>query len=470
MYLPFDIWQHIAQFIPHEILWTLYSVNSAFFDLAMEERYRDVSFGPEDGDIMPNFVKLQDPVVASRVRSIYFRPTVFLADGRSLANWVKRALVRTDSNGGGPLIGSERKTLKQMSAAFDAIVDLRAFHLHCWPSDDSDTIHLSVPFIHAAFTCVGRSLRELVLDASLEALGCALNPSLIFTGLETLVIRFCKSYRLPPAVKVLRDTVIPFVNNHHSTLRTFDLAEPNFKVTVDFDVTALFFGMTHFLRLRKLLVGIPLNGPETIAFRRFLDLHKTQISHLEILNEHALSFYDGGPLFGLRHLVLAKPSFTPKYEKLISFLQMSGGYLTCLVLSDYQIGYNAALDVFPALSQCEMLQELFIRADLPDSYFLNLLAESLPNLYTVHLAVHRDDTSIRSLFGYDTDWRYPPVSKLRRLRIVVPNEISKKVVVQCQYNFRVTFPGIHCTLVAPEPVVIPDDQGTGRVRVELNTV
>lgn len=286
-----------------------------------------------------------------------------------------------------------------MTSAFDAMTHLEEFHLHCWPSDDTDTLASSIPFIHAAFASLGSNLRELIMDASLESLSHAVGPDLVFNSLEVLLIRFCKSYKLPHAAKVLRDIVVPFINNHQSTLRSFDLAEPNFKVKMDFEVTALFFGMTYFPHLWKISVGVPLNGLETVALTRFLDRHKAQILHLEILNEHGGSFYDVEPLIGLQHLVLAKPSHLPHYEKLISLLQNSGGYLRSLTLVNHQIGYNAAIAVFLAISQCEMLQELSLRADFPDSYLLNLFAESLPNIYAVNLLVDRDALSIRSV-GY----------------------------------------------------------------------
>jgi hypothetical protein len=37
-----EVWLHIASFIPTESLRDLISVNTVFFDLAMDERYRDV--------------------------------------------------------------------------------------------------------------------------------------------------------------------------------------------------------------------------------------------------------------------------------------------------------------------------------------------------------------------------------------------------------------------------------------------
>jgi hypothetical protein len=38
-----DIWALIAQFIPLDALWSLRTVNSAFFQTAMDARYRKVS-------------------------------------------------------------------------------------------------------------------------------------------------------------------------------------------------------------------------------------------------------------------------------------------------------------------------------------------------------------------------------------------------------------------------------------------
>ena len=41
--IPSDVWLYIAQFIPAIVLRDMISVNSVFFDLAMDERYREVS-------------------------------------------------------------------------------------------------------------------------------------------------------------------------------------------------------------------------------------------------------------------------------------------------------------------------------------------------------------------------------------------------------------------------------------------
>jgi hypothetical protein len=40
--LPFDVWLHIGSFIPPEQLKALYTLNCAFFNLEMNERYKAV--------------------------------------------------------------------------------------------------------------------------------------------------------------------------------------------------------------------------------------------------------------------------------------------------------------------------------------------------------------------------------------------------------------------------------------------
>jgi hypothetical protein len=43
MDIPLEIWLLIAQFIPDHIIWGLRTLNSAFFQAAMDARYRDIT-------------------------------------------------------------------------------------------------------------------------------------------------------------------------------------------------------------------------------------------------------------------------------------------------------------------------------------------------------------------------------------------------------------------------------------------
>lgn len=44
MSLPNDVWLQIVQFISPSAIQTLYSLNSAFFNVAMDYRYQQISF------------------------------------------------------------------------------------------------------------------------------------------------------------------------------------------------------------------------------------------------------------------------------------------------------------------------------------------------------------------------------------------------------------------------------------------
>ena len=49
--IPPEIWFHIAKFIPNEDLRDLLGVNSVFFNIAMDIRYRELVVGTTDKDI-----------------------------------------------------------------------------------------------------------------------------------------------------------------------------------------------------------------------------------------------------------------------------------------------------------------------------------------------------------------------------------------------------------------------------------
>ncbi|KAG6906903.1 hypothetical protein DXG01_011458 [Tephrocybe rancida] len=72
--LPPDIWALIADHIPLQELDELLSVNRAFFDLALDARYRTVEWAILDNKLIRMLDRLQDPGVASRVRRLHIRP------------------------------------------------------------------------------------------------------------------------------------------------------------------------------------------------------------------------------------------------------------------------------------------------------------------------------------------------------------------------------------------------------------
>jgi len=66
--LPYDVWCHVASFIPKATLVKLYGVNSAFFHLALIEMYREVSIY-HAGDERTQRCLLTMRCVGSRIES-----------------------------------------------------------------------------------------------------------------------------------------------------------------------------------------------------------------------------------------------------------------------------------------------------------------------------------------------------------------------------------------------------------------
>jgi len=58
--LPVELWRHIAQFLPPEVVKGLYGVNQAFYHLAMDEKYREVKlFDRAIPDLLHNLKSLE---------------------------------------------------------------------------------------------------------------------------------------------------------------------------------------------------------------------------------------------------------------------------------------------------------------------------------------------------------------------------------------------------------------------------
>ncbi|KAJ7590889.1 hypothetical protein C8J56DRAFT_934147 [Mycena floridula] len=74
MALPYDIWCLIARFIEPLQLSGLFSLNSALFNIAMDQRYRSISFAYLSVNMLRVMRRLRDPTVARRVRILYIYP------------------------------------------------------------------------------------------------------------------------------------------------------------------------------------------------------------------------------------------------------------------------------------------------------------------------------------------------------------------------------------------------------------
>lgn len=57
--LPHDVWLNIANYIPFLVLRNLYSLNSSLFHIALDARYRQISFIYWDDRLLRNLIRLR---------------------------------------------------------------------------------------------------------------------------------------------------------------------------------------------------------------------------------------------------------------------------------------------------------------------------------------------------------------------------------------------------------------------------
>jgi hypothetical protein len=101
--------------------------------------------------------------------------------------------------------------------------------------------------VTTGWAAFGSNVRSLTLVAPLRECNFPLNPALVFPTLEHLAIQLpcfnlVSSYNPDEATKLVRDLLVPFVNNHYSTLRSLELSLEIYGYS---DVFTWFSGIHH---------------------------------------------------------------------------------------------------------------------------------------------------------------------------------------------------------------------------------
>ncbi|KAF8908587.1 hypothetical protein CPB84DRAFT_1843481 [Gymnopilus junonius] len=75
--LPYDVWCLIASFIPKAERAKLYRVNSAFFNVFMNQKYREARVYHVGDEDTRRWIRVMSPMIARRVRILSLRPHLF---------------------------------------------------------------------------------------------------------------------------------------------------------------------------------------------------------------------------------------------------------------------------------------------------------------------------------------------------------------------------------------------------------
>ncbi|KAF8954893.1 hypothetical protein BDZ97DRAFT_1970003 [Flammula alnicola] len=142
--LSYDIWRHVAKFIPKPTLLKLYSLNSAFFDVVMNEDYREVQIY-HTGD-QRTLRCLLNTSCGSR------------------AHHAPRPHLLCESNMPIPSDGSALGTPDLISQ----MTNVTSLPIGCHPPDDWKMFVWAMSFVETAWSAHGSRLRNLTLAIPLE--------------------------------------------------------------------------------------------------------------------------------------------------------------------------------------------------------------------------------------------------------------------------------------------------------------
>ncbi|KAL0572207.1 hypothetical protein V5O48_009762 [Marasmius crinis-equi] len=291
-YLPVEIWLHITSFIDAPELVKLLGVNSFFFNIAMDVRYKRVDLQTLNQKTTQYLSRLSDPMVGQRVLQLTVSPD-FRNYGRQ-----KPATV-LDRVGNALHYALGRSSPSRPEEATKMLIDLlphlprvNSFTIDChsWGEHSSSGIHV---FLQTAWGSFGEKLRKLSLRGHTSAFRTIIQSITKLPAVDELFIELIDNpLQLDPtSSETLLQVVAPFINGLASRLRAFTLW--SWGTT---DLSQLFSTMDHFPRLTKF--NLQTSFPKTFrqdpsGLGRFLAKHSSTIKYLVLrLNTAPLAFME----------------------------------------------------------------------------------------------------------------------------------------------------------------------------------
>ncbi|KAJ7173641.1 hypothetical protein C8R46DRAFT_1256012 [Mycena filopes] len=295
--LPSELWHHVAEYVPPQHLADLYSVKP-FHEIAMNVRYRQISFAFLNRAMLRDLTRLRDPAVARRVRTLHVHP-YFVKEvlesshetpqrasrphAHSLHRKFKLAglfrdqkrLARCTRTSALVEFGSPADLVRTMVQVISGLPHLTHYHI-AWSGLHS--IHdLPVPFLTAAFR---PSVLQLTLEISLEKTADLLRHTEALENLEELDLFLRLDHVVPPEAyeQMLVDHLAPAINRLHTSLQKFSL-----RLCEPLDMSPFFESLRFMPALDCLSLSIPMARPHLghpSGLGKFLDRHRQSLSHL----------------------------------------------------------------------------------------------------------------------------------------------------------------------------------------------
>ncbi|KAF8957119.1 hypothetical protein BDZ97DRAFT_121376 [Flammula alnicola] len=418
--IPHEIWLHIAQFIPVRTLQDLIGLNSTFFELAMNYRYRQMSFAYLDNRMLRSLARLKDPAVAKRVRILHVYPG-FLKEAldkeRSDPEPILRRSLRDKLADLANLLLEQKlfikhprirliRTLKRPEDVVQIMLEVLSglpnvtdyYVTWCGLPSISAT---AVPFLSSVFQA---NLQKLSLELSLENVKSLLTPSFQVQNLKEL--QLCIHSENIDSVRerneIMSTHLAPAISRLRETLETLTIQswEPA-------DLSPMLRAIKSLPALDQLIIAIPVESihlGDPAGLGEFLS---AQQSSLRVLRLRATQYggrgYTPNPVSfdswirqAIRGVTLSKlrvldisSNLFPVYTSVLCLNQFSLT-ITSLSLTGSYRTYDDVEEII-SLVAChtrdEPLNTLRIGLVSLSPQLVHLISAQLPRLYRLELVV-----------------------------------------------------------------------------------
>lgn len=436
--IPHEIWLHIAQFIPVRVLLNLISLNSTFFELAMDYRYRQMSFAYLDNRMIRSLVRLRcastyrifflfliaaprDPAVAKRVRILHIYPG-FIKDvidtEKIEPEPILRRTLRDKVSDLANLLLDQKlfiknpriRLIRSLKRAED-VVQIMLEVLSGLPNVTDYYVTwyrlpsisaAAVPFLSTVFHHA--NLQKLSLEIAVENMKELLTPAFQVQNLKELqlCVHTENVYSVTECEDVLKNYLAPAINRLRSTLETLSIQswEPA-------DLSPLFLAIEILPALDQLIVAIPVEAMHLGCPRGLAQFLSANRSCLRVLRLRATQFggrgmtpdpvsFDcwiktairGVHLPKLRVLDISSNLF-PVETSALCFNQFSSTITTLSLTGSYRTydELEEIIDLMAHESREEPLSTLRIGLISLSPQLVHLLSSRLPHLYRLDLTV-----------------------------------------------------------------------------------
>ncbi|KAG6833328.1 hypothetical protein H0H87_008504 [Tephrocybe sp. NHM501043] len=424
--LPPDIWALVTQTISLRELMKMMSVNRAFFDLALDARYRTAEWTMLDQKMIRQLDCLQSPSIAIRVRRLYIRPWFipYLFERESLFRKSSKLKKKERKNSWAEtftqisnyfyppqaqsisedletthpvskVLPSPHELVLSMIGAVKGMINVTEYEFR-WR--DMPVLPETLSFLYATRSAFHSNLSKLAIHCRISMFGQILSFT-DFCGLSELELYFEYDPSTESGIdtknaRILLDVVAPFVNHLRPTLRSLTIGSVG-----KGDHSPFLRALGPFTGLRLLTLRMSV-GPEYLsdhsAIGDFLLRHKSFISSVSVRPDG-----ENGPIKVLMtrswqsvsNACMANESWlnnleflsfpTPHLPIMLNLIPRLSGHLTGLHLFGRYLNGTEVETVIGLLGGLTNLKSLSLDIRELSSDMFTLLGNTLPGLYSL---------------------------------------------------------------------------------------